>query len=159
MCWEELLSMVDIWTCSCQTAVPLPLWARAAIHTAAGREAAIAGTQEWAIVPGIRKTSHCSSLSAFSVTSVLLKKSCSIFQCLEEDRPRLWVMSFSVSISKSILDQDHKCTKDNYPQQGSTGMSFVDKKVCYFHVHLFLTYELSASSAVWNNCNFPSSTY
>lgn len=87
------------------------------------------------------------------------KKSVSAFQGLEEDRPRLSVMSFSVSTSKSKLDQDHTCTKDNHPQQGSTGMSFVDKEVCYFHVHLFLTYELSASSAVWNNCNFPSSTY
>lgn len=77
-----------------------------------------------------------------------MEKSYSTFQRLEEDRPRLRVMSFSVSISKSKSEQDHKCIQDNYTQQGSTEMSFVDKKVCYFHVHLFLTYELSASSAV-----------
>lgn len=59
------------------------------------------------------------------------KKSCSAFQCLRVGRSRLSVMSFSTSISKSKLSQDHTCTKDNYPQQGSTGMSFVDKKVCY----------------------------
>lgn len=131
---EEPVSMLDIWSCSYGTAVPYSttLWIRNSnIHSVW-----VSGVNSW------HSGMSCSSRKSGKHEHVVLcqplgglqhhwEESCSAVQCLRVGRPRLSVVSFAMSINKSKLTRDHFRTKDNYPQQDSTGMSFVDKKVCY----------------------------